>query len=309
MILKKPKFWDDKIGLYSIVLFPITLITLLIIFIKKKIIKPIKFDIPIICVGNIYLGGTGKTPTSILLANELSSMGKRTAILRKFYKSHVDEYNLIKSNFKNLILNKNRINGIFEAVKVGYDCIVLDDGFQDYKIKKSLNIICFNNNQKLGNGFVIPAGPLRENLKSLKDAQIILINGKKDLKFEEKILNINKKLKIFYSSYRPLNLENFRGKKLMAIAAIGNPINFFELLKKNNLTLEEEKIYPDHYEFKKKEINNLIKYAEENNYHLIMTEKDYFKLKEICENKLDYLKVSLEIENFENFKKIIRSHV
>ena len=309
MILKKPKFWDDKIGLYSIVLFPITLITLLIIFIKKKIIKPIKFDIPIICVGNIYLGGTGKTPTSILLANELSSMGKRTAILRKFYKSHVDEYNLIKSNFKNLILNKNRINGIFEAVKVGYDCIVLDDGFQDYKIKKSLNIICFNNNQKLGNGFVIPAGPLRENLKSLKDAQIILINGKKDLKFEEKILNINKKLKIFYSSYRPLNLENFRGKKLMAIAAIGNPINFFELLKRNNLTLEEEKIYPDHYEFKKKEINNLIKYAEENNYHLIMTEKDYFKLKEICENKLDYLKVSLEIENFENFKKIIRSHV
>ncbi len=309
MILKKPKFWDDKIGLYSIVLFPITLITLLIIFIKKKIIKPIKFDIPIICVGNIYLGGTGKTPTSILLANELSSMGKRTAILRKFYKSHVDEYNLIKSNFKNLILNKNRINGIFEAVKVGYDCIVLDDGFQDYKIKKSLNIICFNNNQKLGNGFVIPAGPLRENLKSLKDAQIILINGKKDLKFEEKILNINKKLKIFYSSYRPLNLENFRGKKLMAIAAIGNPINFFELLKRNNLTLEEEKIYPDHYEFKKKEINNLIKYAEENNYHLIMTEKDYFKLKEICENELDYLKVSLEIENFENFKKIIRSHV
>ena len=59
----------------------------------------------------------------------------------------------------------------------------------------------------------------------------------------------------------------------------------------------------------KKEINNLIKYAEENNYHLIMTEKDYFKLKEICENELDYLKVSLEIENFENFKKIIRSHV
>ena len=236
-------------------------------------------------------------------------MGKKTAILRKFYKSHVDEYNLIKSNFKNLILNKNRINGIFEAVKVGYDCIVLDDGFQDYKIKKSLNIICFNNNQKLGNGFVIPAGPLRENLKSLKDAQIILINGKKDLKFEEKILNINRKLKIFYSSYRPLNLENFRGKKLMAIAAIGNPINFFELLKRNNLTLEEEKIYPDHYEFKKKEIDSLIKYAEENNYNLIMTEKDYFKLKEISENELDYLKVSLEIENFENFKKVIRSHV
>ena len=309
MILKKPKFWDDKIGLFSILLLPITLITLILIFIKKKIIQPIQFDIPIICVGNIYLGGTGKTPTSILLAKVLSTQGEKTAILRKFYKNHADEHDLIKTNFKDLILDKNRINGIHKIQKIGYDYIILDDGFQDYKIKKNLNIVCFNSNQQIGNGLIIPSGPLRENLGALKNAQIILINGEKDSKFEEKIFGINKKLKIFYSYYKPLNLSNFKGKKLMAIAAIGNPFNFFELLKKNKLEVEEEKIYPDHYKFSKREIENLTKYANKNNYKIIMTEKDYFKFKYLSAEKFDYLKVSLQIENFENFIKIVRSYV
>tara|TARA_Y100000591_G_C21842179_1_gene706368 strand:+ start:1315 stop:2244 length:930 start_codon:yes stop_codon:yes gene_type:complete len=309
MILKKPKFWDDKIGLFSILLLPITLITLILIFIKKKIIQPIQFDIPIICVGNIYLGGTGKTPTSILLAKVLSTQGEKTAILRKFYKNHADEHDLIKTNFKDLILDKNRINGIHKIQKIGYDYIILDDGFQDYKIKKNLNIVCFNSNQQIGNGLIIPSGPLRENLGALKNAQIILINGEKDSKFEEKIFGINKKLKIFYSYYKPLNLSNFKGKKLMAIAAIGNPFNFFELLKKNKLEVEEEKIYPDHYKFSKREIENLTKYAKKNNYKIIMTEKDYFKFKYLSTEKFDYLKVSLQIENFENFIKIVRSYV
>ena len=309
MMLKKPKFWDKKIGLLSILLLPITLITLVLIFMKRKISQPIEFNIPIICVGNIYLGGTGKTPTAILLAKELSSQGKKVAILRKFYKSHADEHKLIKTSFKNLILDKNRINGIHKIQQIGYDYIILDDGFQDYKIKKNLNIICFNSSQQIGNGLVIPSGPLRENLEALKNAQIILINGEKDLKFEKKIFSINKKLKIFYSNYTPLNLDDFKGKELMAIAAIGNPFNFFELIKKNKLELKEEKIYPDHYKFSKREIDDLTKYVNKNNYKLIMTEKDYFKFKDVSADKFDYLKVSLKINNFENFIKMIKSYV
>ena len=309
MILKKPKFWDNKIGLFSILLLPITLITLVFIFVKKKISQPLKFDIPIICVGNIYLGGTGKTPTSILLAQELSSKGKKTAILRKFYRNHTDEHELIKTSFRDLILDENRVNGIRKAQEIGYDYIILDDGFQDYKIKKNLNIVCFNSNQQIGNGLVIPAGPLREDIKALKNAQIILINGEKDLKFEKKIFNVNKELKIFYSNYKPLNLDNFKDKKLMAIAAIGNPFNFFELLKKNKLKLKEEKIYPDHYKFSKREIDNLTKYAKKNGYQLIMTEKDYFKFKDVSKDKFNYLKVSLKIDNFEDFIKMVKSYV
>ena len=152
------------------------------------------YDLPIICVGNIYIGGTGKTPTSIYLAKELSKSGKNPTIFRKYYKSHFDEHLLIKKNFSNLILNNDRVKGVLEAKAKNYDTIIFDDGFQDYKIDKDLNIVCFNQNQLIGNGFVLPAGPLRENINSLKNANLVLINGIKNSNFEKKILEINKNL-------------------------------------------------------------------------------------------------------------------
>ena len=179
MKLNKPKFWNTKYSFITILLIPVTLIIILIIFLKKKFTRRIHFNIPIICVGNIYIGGTGKTPTSIYIAKELTELGKKPAILRKYYKDHRDEHNLIREKFNNLILNKNRLAGIKEAVKMNFDTVILDDGFQDYQIKTNLNILCFNQNQLIGNGLVLPAGPLREKLNSLKDADVILINGKK----------------------------------------------------------------------------------------------------------------------------------
>ena len=106
----KPRFWDKKeVSFFSAMLFPFTLIVLFYIFFKKNFLKPLSFKIPVICVGNIYLGGTGKTPMSILIAKELSNLGYKTVILRKFYKSHSDEYNLIKYNYNDLIQPKNSL--------------------------------------------------------------------------------------------------------------------------------------------------------------------------------------------------------
>ena len=181
--------------------------------------------------GNIYVGGTGKTPIAIFLANELNRLGKKPVILRKYYKSHIDEYKLIKNSFKNLITNKNRIKGLHEAEKSNHDIVILDDGLQDYKIKKDLNIVCFNSNQLVGNGFVFPAGPLREKLTALKEANIVIINGDKNLKFEQKILNINKNIEIFYSLYKPLNIAKFKNKKLFAVARLGILKTFLRLWK------------------------------------------------------------------------------
>jgi tetraacyldisaccharide 4'-kinase len=303
--INKPKFWDRKIGLISILFFPLTLIVIFFTFLKKKITKTRGFKIPVICVGNIYLGGTGKTPTSILLANELSKLGKKPLILRKYYKNHNDEYSLIKNYFKNLIISKNRIEGLKEAEKSNFDIVILDDGLQDYKIKKNLSIVCFNNNQLIGNGMVLPSGPLRENLSILKNVEIVIINGSKNINFENKILNINKKLEIFYSFYKPINLDQFKNKKLLALAAIGNPENFFQLVEKNNLKIFKKKIFPDHYQFSKAEIQNILREAEMENYQVIMTEKDYYKINHYKLKKIKYLRVSLEIYNKEKlFKKI-----
>tara|TARA_B100001057_G_scaffold219615_1_gene220019 strand:+ start:795 stop:1736 length:942 start_codon:yes stop_codon:yes gene_type:complete len=306
MNLIKPKFWDKKISFISLVLIPLSVIFFFVTYFKKKISKPISFNIPIICVGNIYLGGTGKTPTSILLARELSKLGKKTGILRKYYKSHKDEHGLIKNSFKNLILNKDRIIGLQKAEKLNFDIVILDDGLQDYRIKKDLKIVCFNSSQLIGNGLMLPSGPLREGLVSLKDANIIIINGEKNKFFENKILNINKKLKIFYSNYKAINLNQFKNKKLLAVAAIGNPENFFQTLEKNNLKIRKKLIFPDHYNFSKKEIQKIKIEADKNNYQIIMTEKDYFKVKDYKIKGINYLKVLLKITNKEKLIQIIK---
>ena len=219
-MLFKPKFWNKKVSLISILLLPLSLITILIVFFKKKLIKQNTFNIPIICIGNIYIGGTGKTPISIFLADEISKLDKKPVILRKFYNSHLDEHELIKNNFKSFMLCENRFEGIKKIEDTEFNVVILDDGLQDYKIKKHLNIVCFNQNQLVGNGLVLPSGPLRESLSSLKDVEIVIINGMKNKDFEDKILNINKNLKVFYSHYKPLNLDDFRNKKLFALAGI-----------------------------------------------------------------------------------------
>ena len=305
MRINKPKFWDQKISLFSLILLPFTILVKLIIVLKKRLVKSEKFNIPVICIGNIYLGGTGKTPTAILIAKELVKIGKKPSIVRKYYADQEDEHNLIRKHYKNLSVNLKRSAAILDAENKSHDSVILDDGFQDYKIKKDLNIICFNQNQLIGNGMVIPSGPLRESLGALEDAQVVIINGGKSLEFEQKILQYNKNLNIFYSNYYPVNSNEFEKKKLLAIAGIANPKNFFDLLLKEGLEIKKKMIFPDHYQFKKSEIVKIVKYAEERNLQIVMTEKDYFKIKKFNFNEIKYLKIMLKIENCEKLIKLV----
>ena len=151
----------------------------------------------------------------------------------------------------------------------------------------------------------MPSGPLRESLNSIKDVNIILINGNKNKEFEKKILDINNDIKIFYSYYKPINLEQFRNKKLYAIAGIGNPENFFQLIEKNNLYIEKKLAFPDHYPFTEAEVQNIINEAKNKNCQIVMTEKDYFKIKDYNINDIGYLNVDLEVIEKEKFIKTV----
>ena len=303
MKLFKPKFWKSNKNFFTVLLIPLSLITWIYIILKKTFIQKVKFNIPVICVGNIFIGGTGKTPLSIHIARKLSENGKNPAIVRKYYKSHIDEHKMIISYYNKLILNLNRSKGIYEALEKGYDAVILDDGFQDYKIKKNLSIICFNSNQLIGNGYLFPSGPLRESLGSLKNANILIINGDRSLDFEQKILKIQKDLKIYYSNYKPLNIQEFENKKLLVISGIGNPENFLKILKDNQMNIQKKMVYPDHYEFTKNEMLKIIEYAKKNDFQIVMTEKDYYKIKDFSLENIKYLKVKLEIEKEEEFIK------
>ncbi len=305
----KPKFWDeDKISLFSILLFPIALIIKLLSFLKNIFVKKKQFKIPIICVGNIYIGGTGKTPASIEIYSILKSLNMNPAFIRKEYESYKDEVELEKA-IGFVYQNKKRVEAVKNAIQNNIDVAILDDGFQDFSINKSLSIVCFNEKQWIGNGFTIPSGPLREGLSSLKRANCALINGEKNTSIEKKIYNENKEIKIFYTEYKAKNIDKFKNKKIIAFAGIGNPINFFDLLVKNGVELSEKIIFPDHYNYSKEELDKLVNNAQEKNAILLTTEKDYFRINQNFKKVINYLKIEVEIKNknkfIEELKKVI----
>ena len=309
MILFKPKFWDkNQISFFSIILLPITLLIKFLFFFKELLTKKYESPIPIICVGNIYLGGTGKTPLCIEIFSILKNLNMNPAFIRKQYAHFQDETNLQKS-IGPVYQNKKRIKAILEASKNNMNVAILDDGFQDFSIKKNLSIICFNEKQWIGNGLTIPSGPLRSNLSVLKKADCVVINGKKNKNIENKLLHENEKIKIFYSNYKSQNIDEFKNKKIIAFAGIGNPENFFDLLMENKLNVIETIKFPDHHKYSEIELENLLNKIKDNNSILLTTEKDYFRISEKNKTKIKYLKISVEIENKNQFidevKKII----
>ena len=309
MIFLKPKFWDEtRISFFAILFFPITLIVKLLGFLKHSFTKSHQFSIPIICVGNIYLGGTGKTPLCIEIFSILKNLNMNPAFIRKKYDAFQDETDLQKQTGP-IYQNKKRIVAIKKAIQNKTNVAILDDGFQDFSISKSLSIICFNEKQWIGNGLLIPAGPLREGLSALKRADCVIINGKKNIDIENKIYSKNKEIKIFYTKYKLKNIDEFKKQKVIAFAGIGNPINFFNLLKENNIEAVEEVKFPDHYSYSEKELENLLNKAKKNNTTLLTTEKDYLRIKENYKKNINYLKIIVEIQNksqfIEEIKRII----
>lgn len=300
MKISKPNFWQKRFNIITILLTPFSLIFLFISKFKKYFISENQYSIPIICVGNIYVGGTGKTPLAIKIADALNYKLK-PAIVKKFYKSHRDEHLLIKNKFKNLFLNFKRSDAIKEAIAKKFNLIILDDGFQDYSIKKNLNILCFNSKQLIGNGMLFPSGPLREEFASIKRAKIIVINGNRNELFEEKILKISKDIQIFYSKYNPINLNEFKDKKILAFAGIGNPDNFFDTLKNNNLDLKKTISYPDHYNFTKSELEKIVDISKRDNLEILTTEKDFYRIKDFKIEQIKCFKIELEILNNKKF--------
>jgi len=305
MKIFKPKFWSEKNNLISFFLLPFSFFFQLLIRLKNNMTKKEKFSLPVICVGNIYLGGTGKTPLSLEIVAILNKLNKKAAIIKKFYKRHEDECKLIKSKQITLFKSSSRALAIKEAIINKFDCVVLDDGFQDSSINKNLNIICFNEKQLIGNGMTLPSGPLREPFSSLKECQIVIINGNTNNKFEKKIKNVSNNISIYYSSYLPTNIEKFKGQNLLAFAGIGNPENFFSLLEKNSLKIIKKISFPDHYNYSLKELNELTSFSLKNNLKLITTEKDFFRIKHYKIPQIEYLNIKLEILKKDSFEKEI----
>ena len=309
MKILKPKFWDKKeLSLFSVILLPVAFLYQLLLYIKFSFVKKKTFSIPIICVGNIYIGGTGKTPTSIKVFEILKELNMNPVIIKKDYKNQKDEVLLIKK-YCQILVSAKRTKGIHKAIENNFDVIILDDGYQDFEIERNINIVCFNSKQKIGNGFTIPAGPLRQNLKSLNNCDMIFLNGKKDYDFEAKLKKYNPALKFVYYEYTSESINKLKNKKLIAFAGIGNPENFFEFLKNNNLNLVKEIKYPDHYDYSRKNLDYLIDLKKKYGAKLITTEKDYMRINSDYLQNFDCLPVKVNLENADSLKNAIRKKI
>ena len=305
----KPKFWDlKKPNLLSYLLLPFTIpirINNILLDLKSK-----KKDqrIKTICVGNIYLGGTGKTPTTIKLYQLLSQLGYEVITAKKNYKDHLDEKFILEKKTETIFL-KDRTEIVNKAISMKKKILIFDDGLQDKKISYDIEFVCFDQKNWLGNGLLLPSGPLREKIKSLKKYSCVFLkkNGEDISNKIQLIKNINPNIKIFYTHFEPLNIDQFdKSEKYLIFSGIGNPNNFKSLLIKNKLNIIDEIIYPDHYMYNESDIIRIKKHANNLGAKIITTEKDYVKISHLDKEDINLLEVDLIIENEKELTDFIK---
>ena len=305
MKIIKPLYLSDK-NLISYLLAPLTVFTFLINFSKNFSVKK-KYKIKTICVGNIYIGGTGKTSLCIEI-NKILKNKFKTVFIKKRYLNQLDERKMLQTHGK-LISEENRGMSLDKAEAKKFNLAILDDGLQDKKIDYDISIACFNSSYGIGNGYLLPAGPLREKLEILKKYSAIFVVGERK---NTKLLSVLKKFnnKIFYSKYVPTNIKNFNRKKsYLYFCGIGNPEEFENTLNKYKFKISKKFIFPDHHNYTNEDLEKIKRIALKEKLEIITTEKDYKRLTNKHKKSIKFLKVELKIENFKKFKNFLKEKI
>ena len=307
MNLKKPKFWDYKRpNFYSYILWPISILIKIITKLKprrKKIYKKIKT----ICIGNIYIGGTGKTSLALKVNEILKKKKIKSCFIKKNYKNQIDEQNILNKNGK-LFCEKNREIALNKAIYENYEVAIFDDGLQDYSINYDINLICFNRRNLIGNGMTIPSGPLRQDLSILKKYNHIFLNGGKGdySELENKVLEINPNITIHKGTYVPTNLNEFNiNNNYLAFSGIGNHETFIDMLKEHGIKIIKDLEFADHYYYQNNDIENIISLSKKLECEIITTEKDFLRLNKNKSKNIRFIKAELVLEDEQKFIKVI----
>ena len=309
MIVKKPFFWDlKKPNLVAYLLLPLTLIIKVNNFFLNSKKKLLNKNIKSICIGNIYIGGTGKTPTTIKIYKILKKFETNIIIGKKFYNNQVDEIKLLKKECK-ILINKNRSMILKKAENQNKKIIIFDDGLQDSAISYNLKIVCFDGKKLIGNGLLLPSGPLRENIDSLRhyDCLIIKDADSKINNFTRLAKSINKRIKIFYSYTQIKNLKKLsKQNKYLVFSGIGNSDSFKNLLIKNKFNVIKEIVFPDHFDYRNNDIEKIKKLSKQLKAKILTTEKDFLRINKNYRNNIDFVKIDLIIKNEKNFIKFLK---
>jgi tetraacyldisaccharide 4'-kinase len=304
---------------------------------SKEWLKIHTADVTVISIGNITVGGTGKTPLVIWLCKFLQQKEIRCAVLTRGYKTHTqtratsderrattDEPAILTESCPQakIIVNPNRVEGADEAIdKFGAKVLIMDDGFQHRRLHRDLDIATIDATCPFGYGRILPAGLLREPVTSLKRADAVVITrcnqvDKAELaELEDKLLRINSDMLIARSIHKPtcaksisgeeINLDRLKGKKIFAFCGIGNPDAFFSTITKLGANLIDSKAYNDHHQYTDGCLVNIYEQAQRLKADLILTtQKDWTKIALLASVKNDvpfaYLAIELKFTDQED---------
>jgi tetraacyldisaccharide 4'-kinase len=295
--MNEPHFWrvTDRKSRYSAPMTRLLLTPLALAYShagKRRIERGTPQDarLPVICIGNLTLGGAGKTPVSADVRRRLAARGLRAATLSRGYRGElagplkvepsthtakqVGDEPLMMASGGEAWVSKDRLAGAKAMREAGVQVIVMDDGHQNPALKKSLSLVVIDAAEPFGNGFVFPKGPLREPVeRGLSRADAVVLMGDGEIPallagFAKPILRAR------LEPLAPLNPGRY-----VAFAGIGKPDRFFDALKANEgVELSEAVPYPDHHPFDESDIRYLMKLASERDAKLITTDKDHVRL-------------------------------
>ncbi len=320
-----PKFWykRNKISLFfSIILYPFSLLWILIFKIKKNLSNPYKSNLMVICIGNATVGGSGKTPLSISIFKWLKELGYKPIFLTGGYKAKTPGPMMVKINSEENIfgdedlilaktgptlISKNRFLGIkyIEKFKKKYDLVLMDDGLQNHQVYKNINLLAVDKKFLFGNGFCLPAGPLRETLNScLNRIDAIILTGNKN----EHKPTFNK---TSFDTFISAKKNKHPYQRYYAFCAIANPEKFIDTLKLMNFNIKNFRSFPDHFKYEENDIINMINDASKSNLKLITTEKDIVKINVKFHKYIDILpiEIKMSLSELEKFKLFINNQI
>lgn len=253
-----------------------------------------KSAIPVICVGNFVVGGAGKTPAAIALRPRLEEAGYRPAFLTRGYggstkgPARVDGQSTLRDVGDEALLlaregatfvSADRRAGVEAILAAGHDCVIMDDGFQNPGIAKDLSLVIVDSRRGIGNGCVIPAGPLRAPLDEqigLADAAVVVGRGDGGRAFVRHAARRN--LPVLTASLQPIRRSGFQDKRYVAFAGIGDPERFFATLEEAGAIVGNRMPFPDHHIFSDRDARWIMRIADEDGLVPITTEKDAVRL-------------------------------
>ena len=295
-----PSFWypnDNSRARSAFLLWPLSWLWRLGAFLRKLGSSPYSPNVPTIVIGNITAGGTGKTPYVVALAQTTLKSGRNPVILTRGYggiiagphlvsgddsAEHIGDEAKWLAQHTPVVVARDRRHGAewIEANIPDCDLIIMDDGLQNPNISPDCKIAVFNGKLGIGNGMIIPAGPLREPWSALRQYDAIVITGDDQTDIKGRMKTSQYNLPVFKAErfFKKNDIANVNANPAIAFAGIGDPDSFFTMLQSEGVTLVKTVSFPDHHPFTSKEIARLKVDAEQQNAVLLTTEKDMMRL-------------------------------